>query len=597
MTAPTDSASTPEGAKISNFLRQIIDRDLEQGTYAQRHWAGHPADAATHQAGAPDPARIRTRFPPEPNGYLHVGHAKSICLNFGLARDYGGVCHMRFDDTTPEKEDQEYVDGILDAVRWLGFSWDAHGTSHLYQASDYFDFMYRAAESLIEAGLAYVDEQTPEQMRAHRGDFSKPGTDSPYRTRTPQDNLTRFRQMREGQLPDGAAVLRAKIDMASPNLNMRDPALYRIKHAEHHHTGNDWCIYPMYTFAHPIEDALENITHSICTLEFEDQRPFYDWLLDRLRERGLINAPQPRQYEFARLNLTYVVTSKRKLKQLVDERHVSGWDDPRMPTIVGLRRRGYTPESLQLFAERIGVTKANGWIDFSTLEIALRDDLDPRAARAMAVLDPVRLVIDNWDEVMGADHLEPCVAPVHPHHPERGQREFLFGRELWIERGDYEAVPPKGYNRLFPGNKVRLKYGYVVECVGADTDAGGQVQTVHARLIPDTKSGTPGSDSVKAKGVITWVGASDGVRAQVRLYDRLFTVPQPDTGERDFLQEINPDSLKTVSAWVEPSLARAQADDKFQFERHGYFVADRVDHSAQGLVFNRTTGLKDNWAK
>jgi glutaminyl-tRNA synthetase len=597
MTAPTDSASTPEGAKISNFLRQIIDRDLEQGTYAQRHWAGHPADADTHQAGAPDPARIRTRFPPEPNGYLHVGHAKSICLNFGLARDYGGVCHMRFDDTNPEKEDQEYVDGILDAVRWLGFSWDAHGTSHLYQASDYFDFMYRAAESLIEAGLAYVDEQTPEQMRAHRGDFSKPGTDSPYRTRTPQDNLTRFRQMRDGLLPDGAAVLRAKIDMASPNLNMRDPALYRIKHAEHHHTGNDWCIYPMYTFAHPIEDALENITHSICTLEFEDQRPFYDWLLDRLRERGLINAPQPRQYEFARLNLTYVVTSKRKLKQLVDERHVSGWDDPRMPTIVGLRRRGYTPESLQLFAERIGVTKANGWIDFSTLEIALRDDLDPRAARAMAVLDPVRLVIDNWDEVMGADHLEPCVAPVHPHHPERGQREFRFGRELWIERGDYEAVPPKGYNRLFPGNKVRLKYGYVVECVGADTDAGGQVQTVHARLIPDTKSGTPGSDSVKAKGVITWVGASDGVRAQVRLYDRLFTVPQPDTGERDFLQEINPDSLKTVSAWVEPSLARAQADDKFQFERHGYFVADRVDHSAQGLVFNRTTGLKDNWAK
>ena len=597
MTAPTDSASTPEGAKTSNFLRQIIDRDLEQGTYAQRHWAGHPADAATHQAGAPDPARIRTRFPPEPNGYLHVGHAKSICLNFGLARDYGGVCHMRFDDTNPEKEDQEYVDGILDAVRWLGFSWDAHGTSHLYQASDYFDFMYRAAESLIEAGLAYVDEQTPEQMRAHRGDFSKPGTDSPYRTRTPQDNLARFRQMREGQLPDGAAVLRAKIDMASPNLNMRDPALYRIKHAEHHHTGNDWCIYPMYTFAHPIEDALENITHSICTLEFEDQRPFYDWLLDRLREGGLINAPQPRQYEFARLNLTYVVTSKRKLKQLVDERHVSGWDDPRMPTIVGLRRRGYTPESLQLFAERIGVTKANGWIDFSTLEIALRDDLDPRAARAMAVLDPVPLVIDNWDEVMGAGHLEPCVAPVHPHHPERGQREFRFGRELWIERSDYEAVPPKGYNRLFPGNKVRLKYGYVVECVGADTDATGQVQTVHARLIPDTKSGTPGSDSVKAKGVITWVGASDGVRAQVRLYDRLFTVPQPDTGERDFLQEINPDSLKTASAWVEPSLAQARANDHFQFERHGYFVADRIEHSAQSLVFNRTTGLKDTWAK
>jgi glutaminyl-tRNA synthetase len=597
MTAPTDNASAPEGAKASNFLRQIIDRDLQQGTYAQRRWAGHPADAATHQAGAPDPARIRTRFPPEPNGYLHVGHAKSICLNFGLARDYGGVCHMRFDDTNPEKEEQEYVDGILDAVRWLGFSWDAHGTSHRYQASDYFDFMYRAAEYLIGEGLAYVDEQTPEQMRANRGDFGKPGADSPFRSRTPQENLARFRQMRAGELPDGAAVLRAKIDMASPNINLRDPALYRIKHAEHHHTGSAWCIYPMYTYAHPIEDALENITHSICTLEFEDQRPFYDWLLDRLREGGLINAPQPRQYEFARLNLTYVVTSKRKLKQLVDDKHVNGWDDPRMPTIVGLRRRGYTPESLQLFAERIGVTKANGWIDFSTLEIALRDDLDPRAARAMAVLDPVKLVIDNWDEVMGAGHLEACVAPVHPHHPERGQREFRFGRELWIERSDYEVVPPKGYNRLFPGNKVRLKYGYVVECTGADTGTDGQVTTVHANLIPDTKSGTPGSDSVKAKGVITWVGASDGVRAQVRLYDRLFTVPQPDTGERDFLEEINPDSLKVTDAWVEPSLARARPDDKFQFERHGYFVADRVDHTGERLVFNRTTGLKDTWAK
>ncbi|MEY2802492.1 MAG: hypothetical protein RL513_2077, partial [Pseudomonadota bacterium] len=375
MTAPTDNASAPEGAKASNFLRQIIDRDLQQGTYAQRRWAGHPADAVTHQAGAPDPARIRTRFPPEPNGYLHVGHAKSICLNFGLARDYGGVCHMRFDDTNPEKEEQEYVDGILDAVRWLGFSWDAHGTSHRYQASDYFDFMYRAAEYLIGEGLAYVDEQTPEQMRANRGDFGKPGADSPFRSRTPQENLARFRQMRAGELPDGAAVLRAKIDMASPNINLRDPALYRIKHAEHHHTGSAWCIYPMYTYAHPIEDALENITHSICTLEFEDQRPFYDWLLDRLREGGLINAPQPRQYEFARLNLTYVVTSKRKLKQLVDDKHVNGWDDPRMPTIVGLRRRGYTPAALRLFAERTGASKSNGWTDYAALEGALRDDL------------------------------------------------------------------------------------------------------------------------------------------------------------------------------------------------------------------------------
>ena len=597
MTASVDKDSAKDSAKPSNFLRQIIERDLEQGHYAQRRWSGAPGDAATQQAGALDPARIRTRFPPEPNGYLHVGHAKSICLNFGLARDYGGVCHMRFDDTNPEKEEQEYVDGILDAVRWLGFGWDAHGTSHLYQASDYFDFMYRAAEYLVTQGLAYVDEQTPEQMRANRGDFSKPGVDSPFRSRTPAENLARLREMRDGKLADGAAVLRAKIDMASPNINMRDPALYRIKHAEHHATGKRWCIYPMYTFAHPIEDALENITHSICTLEFEDQRPFYDWLLDRLREGGLINAPQPRQYEFARLNLTYVVTSKRKLKQLVDDKHVAGWDDPRMPTIVGLRRRGYTPESLQLFAERIGVTKANGWIDFSTLEIALRDDLDPKAARAMAVLEPVKLVIDNWDAVMGAGHLEPCVAPVHPHHPERGQRALQFGKELWIERGDFEEVPPKGYNRLFPGNKVRLKYGYVVECTGCDRDASGQLTAVHAQLIADTKSGTPGSDSVKAKGVITWVGVSDAVPAEVRLYDRLFSVPQPDTGERDFLEEINPASLSVAQAWVEPSLAHSRPDDKFQFERHGYFVADRKDHGAGKLVFNRTTGLKDSWGK
>ncbi|MBL0419880.1 glutamine--tRNA ligase/YqeY domain fusion protein [Ramlibacter sp. AW1] len=591
------AAHEHDSPKTSNFLRQIIERDLEQGTYADRHWAGRPADAATQQSGPLDPARIRTRFPPEPNGYLHVGHAKSICLNFGLAREYGGVCHMRFDDTNPEKEEQEYVDAILDAVRWLGFSWDAHGTSHLYHASDYFDFMYRAAEYLIGAGHAYVDEQTPEQMRANRGDFGRPGVDSPFRQRTPDENLQRFRAMRAGELPDGAAVLRARIDMASPNINMRDPALYRIKHAEHHNTGTAWCIYPMYTFAHPIEDALENITHSLCTLEFEDQRPFYDWLLDRLREGGLINTPQPRQYEFARLNLTHVLTSKRKLKQLVDEGHVSGWDDPRMPTIVGLRRRGFTPESLQLFSERIGVTKANGWIDFSTLETALRDDLDPKAARAMAVLDPVRLVIENWDEAMGAGHLEPCSAPVHPHQPERGQRRFFFGRELWIERGDFEETPPKGYNRLFPGNRVRLKYGYVVECTGADKDAGGRVQAVRARVFPETKSGTAGSDSVKAKGVITWVGAADGVAAEIRLVDHLFSVPHPDTGERPFLEELNPQSLQVVRGFVEPSLAQAGGDEKFQFERHGYFVADRKHHGPDHLVFNRTAGLKDRWGK
>jgi glutaminyl-tRNA synthetase len=593
MNAPTEK----DAAKPSNFLRQIIERDLEQGSYGQRRWAGHPADAAEHKSGQPDPAKIRTRFPPEPNGYLHVGHAKSICLNFGLARDYNGVCHLRFDDTNPEKEEQEYVDAIVDAVHWLGFSWDANATNHLYYASNYFDFMYRAAEYLIEAGLAYVDEQTPEQMRANRGDFSRPGTDSPFRSRSIEENLNRFREMRDGKLPDGAAVLRAKIDMASPNINMRDPAIYRIRRAEHHNTGDKWCIYPMYTFAHPIEDALENITHSICTLEFEDQRPFYDWLLDRLAEGGLINQPHPRQYEFARLNLTYVLTSKRKLKQLVDEGHVSGWDDPRMPTIVGLRRRGYTPEALQLFAERIGVSKADSWIDYSVLEQALRDDLDPKAARAMAVLDPVKLVITNWDEIMGAGFLDPCSAPVHPHAPERGRRQFMCGNELWIERSDYEETPPKGFFRLFPGNKVRLKYGHVIECTGATKDSSGKVTEVQAKLVPDTKSGTPGADAIKVKGNISWVGVADGVKAEVRLYDRLFTVPQPGAGDKDFLEEINPHSLTVVTAYVEPSLRFAKGDDKFQFERHGYFVADRKDHAEGKPVFSRVAGMKDSWGK
>jgi glutaminyl-tRNA synthetase len=602
------SKTGPAGHAPSNFLRQIIENDLNAGTYASRRWSGAPGDAAQQQAGEPDPAKIRTRFPPEPNGYLHVGHAKSICLNFGLARDYGGICHLRFDDTNPEKEEQEYVDSIADAVKWLGFEWNAGGVEHRYYASNYFDFMYRAAEHLIETGHAYVDEQTPEEMRANRGDFTTPGKDSPYRTRTPAENLARFREMRDGKLADGAAVLRAKINMASPNINLRDPAIYRIRRATHHNTGDKWCIYPMYTFAHPIEDALENITHSICTLEFEDQRPFYDWLLDRLREGGLINSPQPRQYEFARLNLTYVITSKRKLAQLVNDGHVTGWDDPRMPTIVGLRRRGYTPESIQLFCERIGVTKDYAWIDYSSLDAALRDDLDPKAARAMAVIDPVKLVITNWDALMGAGKLDDCVAPVHPHHPERGQRQFKFGKELWIERSDYEETPPKGFFRLFPprvdengnalpGSKVRLKYGHVIECKGAVKDANGQVTEVHAELIPDTKSGTPGADAIKVKGVITWVGAADGVPAEVRLYDRLFTDPQPDAGGKDFLASLNPDSLKTVTAYVEPSLAQAQPDEKFQFERHGYFVADRKDHAPGKPVFNRVTGLRDSWGK
>ena len=607
MSSPNDTAAA-EAAKPSHFIRQAIEHDLQAGTYALRRWGGQPGDGPSHQAGMADPARIRTRFPPEPNGYLHIGHAKSIWLNFSLAAEYGGVCHLRFDDTNPEKEEQEYVDSIRDMVRWLG--WDHHFADdparpgvrqpHEYFASDYFDFMYRAAEHLIEAGHAYVDEQSAEQIRASRGDFGTPGTDSPFRHRTPAENLARFREMRDGQHPDGAMVLRAKIDMASPNINLRDPAIYRIRHATHHNTGDRWCIYPMYTFAHPIEDALEQITHSICTLEFEDQRPFYDWLLERLCEGGLLTAPPPRQYEFARLNVGHVITSKRKLRQLVEEGHVAGWDDPRIPTLAGLRRRGYTPDALRLFAERSGVTKtSNAWTDYAALDAALRETLDPVAPRAMAVLEPLKLVIENWAEVFGsADHLEPCHAPVHPHHPELGQRQFMLGRELWIERSDYEDTPPKGFFRLFPGNKVRLKYGYVIECIGAIKNEAGGASAVSARLIPDTKSGTPGADSVKVKGVITWVAAADGLPAEVRLYDRLFTEEQPDAGGRDFLSVLNPWSLTTVQAIVEPSLAGAQPEDRYQFERHGFFVADRAEHVAgDRLVFNRVTGLKDSWGK
>ena len=588
---------TSDAPKPSNFLRGIIERDLESGTLAPRHFGGAPGDAAHHQAGPLDPARIRTRFPPEPNGYLHIGHAKSICLNFGLARDYAGVCHLRFDDTNPEKEEQEYVDAIIEAVRWLGFDWDVGGVSHLYYASDYFDFMVRAAQALIEDGLAYVDEQTAEQMRANRGDFNTPGTNSPFRNRTVAENLARFADMQSGQLPDGAAVLRAKIDMASPNINLRDPAIYRIRHATHHNTGDRWCIYPMYTFAHPIEDALERVTHSICTLEFEDQRPFYDWLLQHLARLGLLAEPLPRQYEFGRLNINGVITSKRKLKALVDEGWVSGWDDPRMPTIFGLRRRGYTPESLRAMAEATGASKTNIWLEASVLDVALRDDLEGKAPRAAAVLDPLLLKLENWDELFGAGHLEPCQAPAHPQHPEWGLRTFHLGPSVWIERDDFAESAPKGFFRLFPGNKVRLKYGMVVECTGCDKDSSGAVTAVRARVIPDTKSGTPGADAVKVKGTITWVSVHEGLQAEVRLFERLFTEDQPEAGGRDFREALNPHSRRVVQAVLEPSLVTAQPDAKFQFERHGYFVADRVDHREDHPVFNRITPLKDSFGK
>jgi glutaminyl-tRNA synthetase len=580
-------------AHVTNFIRNIVDADLASGKYASRSWGGAPGFAAAHAGAPPDPARIRTRFPPEPNGYLHFGHAKSICLNFGLARDYGGVCHMRFDDTNPEKEEQEYVDSILDAVRWLGFDWNANGTEHLYHASDYFDAMYQAAEYLVRSGHAYVDEQSAEELRATRGTLTEHGQDSPWRGRPAEESLARLSEMRAGRHADGAMVLRAKIDMASPNINLRDPAIYRIKHAAHHRTGDNWCIYPMYAYAHPIEDALERISHSICTLEFEDQRPFYDWLLARLAEGGLLARPLPQQIEFARLNLSYVVLSKRKLIQLVGEKHVEGWDDPRLPTLAGARRRGYPAEGFRLFAERIGVAKAESWIDYPVLEDCMREHLNTAAERRIAVLDPVRLIIDNYPE----GRQEDCLAPNHPQQPELGKRVVPLTRELWIEREDFSENPPKGYFRLFPGNSVRLRYGYVVKCTGCDKDANGTVTAVHCEYLPDTRSGTPGADTVKVKGNIHWLSARHAHAAEVRLYDRLFRAEHPGAGDRDFLLDLNPDSKKTVAAQLEPALRDAAPGARYQFERHGYFIADRRDSAPGAPVFNRTVTLRDAWVK
>ena len=569
-------------AAPSNFLRAIVDADTASGKYAGR----------VDQQGKPLPAVI-TRFPPEPNGYLHIGHAKSICLNFGMARDYDGRCHLRFDDTNPTKEEQEYVDTIIDSVQWLGFSWQHESDAHQYFASDYFDQLYEMAEWLITAGHAYVDSQSAEDMAANRGSFSEPGKNSPFRDRPAAESLDLLRRMKAGEFADGQHILRAKIDMASPNMNMRDPAIYRIRHAHHHRTGDKWCIYPMYDYAHPISDAIENITHSLCTLEFQDHRPFYDWILERLAEGGFFKQPLPQQYEFARLNLTYAVTSKRKLLQLVEENIVDGWDDPRMPTIVGIRRRGFTPASLQLFAERIGVAKSDSWIDMSTLEGALRDDLDDKAPRIVCVLNPLKLVIDNYPE----EQTEDCSAPVHPHHPERGHRHFPISRELWIEQEDFMEVPEKGYFRLFPGNKVRLRYGYVVECTGCEKDASGKVIAVHCNYYPDSKSGTDGASTYKVKGNIHWVSAAQAVAAEVRLYDRLFTDPHPDAGGKDFKQALNPNAKSVISAYLEAGADKANADDRFQFERHGYFVADRVDSRPGKPVFNRIVTLKDSWGK
>ncbi|MCH5050581.1 glutamine--tRNA ligase [Pectobacterium aquaticum] len=545
-------------ARPTNFIRQIIDEDLASGKHDH----------------------IQTRFPPEPNGYLHIGHAKSICLNFGIARDYQGQCNLRFDDTNPVKEDIEYVESIKRDVEWLGFSW----SGDVRYSSDYFDQLHAYAVELIGKGLAYVDELTPEQIREYRGTLTAPGKNSPYRDRTVQENLTLFEKMRNGGFAEGTACLRAKIDMASSFIVMRDPVLYRIKFADHHQTGNKWCIYPMYDFTHCISDALEGITHSLCTLEFQDNRRLYDWVLDN------ITIPcHPRQYEFSRLNLEYAIMSKRKLNQLVVENVVEGWDDPRMPTISGLRRRGYSAASIREFCVRIGVTKQDNNVEMAALESCIRDDLNENAPRAMAVLDPVKVVIEN----LPAGHEEFVAMPNHPNKPEMGSRQVAFSREVYIDRADFREEANKQYKRLVLGKEVRLRNAYVIKAERIEKDEQGTITTIYCSYDAETLSKDP-ADGRKVKGVIHWVSAAHAVPAEFRLYDRLFSVANPGAAE-DFLSTINPDSLKITQGFVEASLAQAEAEKAYQFEREGYFCADRVYSSAEHLVFNRTVGLRDTW--
>ncbi|WP_025120282.1 MULTISPECIES: glutamine--tRNA ligase [unclassified Serratia (in: enterobacteria)] len=546
-------------ARPTNFIRQIIDEDLASGKHTSVH----------------------TRFPPEPNGYLHIGHAKSICLNFGIAKDYQGQCNLRFDDTNPVKEDIEFVDSIKHDVEWLGFTW----SGDVRYSSDYFDQLHQYAVELINKGLAYVDELSPEQIREYRGSLTAPGKDSPYRTRTVEENLALFEKMRNGEFAEGTACLRAKIDMASPFIVMRDPVIYRIKFAEHHQTGNKWCIYPMYDFTHCISDALEGITHSLCTLEFQDNRRLYDWVLDN------ITIPcHPRQYEFSRLNLEYAIMSKRKLSQLVTEKIVEGWDDPRMPTVSGLRRRGYTAASIREFCLRIGVTKQENNVEMMALESCIRDDLNEHAPRAMAVLDPVKVIIENMSQ-----DVEMVTMPNHPNKPEMGSRAVPFSREVYIDRADFREEANKQYKRLVLGKEVRLRNAYVIKAERVEKDAEGEITTIFCTYDPDTLSKDP-ADGRKVKGVIHWVSAAHALPAEIRLYDRLFSVANPAAAE-DFLATINPESLVIKQGFVEPSLAGAQPEKAYQFEREGYFCADSRYSTAERLVFNRTVGLRDTWAK
>ncbi|SHF10690.1 glutamine--tRNA ligase/YqeY domain fusion protein [Thermomonas hydrothermalis] len=575
----SDAPATAETSPRTDFIRQIVREDLACG----RHTA------------------IKTRFPPEPNGYLHIGHAKAICLDFGIAQEFGGTCNLRLDDTNPAKEDPEYVRAIQEDVRWLGFEW-----ASLRHASDYFEVFYLAAEKLIRQGDAYVCDLSPDEVRAYRGTLTEPGRNSPYRDRSVEENLDLFHRMRAGEFPDGARTLRAKIDMASGNINLRDPALYRIKHVPHQNTGDAWCIYPMYDFAHSLSDAIEGITHSLCTLEFEDHRPLYDWCVDKvdlaghpellapLLAKGFPNeAGKPRQIEFSRLNFNYTVLSKRKLLALVEAGLVDGWDDPRMPTLQGIRRRGYTPAALRLMVERVGISKQNSVIDLSVLEGALRDDLDAHAPRRMAVLDPLRLVIVNLPD----DHQEMLRFANHPKDAALGEREVPFARELWIERDDFAEVPPPGFKRLTVGGEVRLRGAGIIRCDEAIKDGDGRVIELRCTLDPTSRPGMEGANR-KVKGTVHWVSARHAVPAEIRLYDRLFSVPDPDADEagRSYRDVLNPESRRIMHGYVEPAAAQAQPEQSFQFERLGYFVADRHDHRPEAPVFNRSVTLRDTWA-
>ncbi len=580
MSEAAPAGTAPEDSVRNDFIRQIVREDLASG----KHTA------------------IRTRFPPEPNGYLHIGHAKAICLDFGIAAEFGGRCNLRFDDTNPAREDPEYVAAIQEDVRWLGFDW-----ASLRHASDYFEVFYLAAEKLIRQGDAFVCDLSAEQVREYRGTLTEPGRNSPWRDRSVEENLDLFRRMRAGEFADGARTLRAKIDMASGNITMRDPAIYRIKKVPHQNTGDAWPIYPMYDFAHSLSDAIEGITHSLCTLEFEDRRPLYDWCVDHvdlaghpellkpLTDRGFpLEAAKPRQIEFSRLNFNYLVMSKRKLLALVEDGLVDGWDDPRMPTLQGIRRRGYTPSALRLMVDRVGVSKQNSLIDISVLEGALRDDLDARAPRRMAVLSPLKLVLTNLPD----GHEESLEFPNHPKDESQGTRAIPFSRELWIERDDFAEVPPKGFKRLVPGGEVRLRGAGIVRCDEVEKDAAGEVVALHCTLDPGSRPGMEGANR-KVKGTIHWVSARHAVPAEIRLYDRLFTVPDPDADEdgRTYRDFINPESRRVVRGYVEPAAAAAGPEQSFQFERTGYFVADRRDHRADAPVFNRSVTLRDTWAQ